>query len=234
VAVKCLSSNLLAGSSEGGSSAAGSAAAADLMQEASMLAALHHPNIVAVYGFVPPPQDMLGRCSFELPARPPQRTVSASAAGQGGSREVCGPAIVSEYMAAGSLHNALNNQAEWLKSSMAKVKVLLDTARVRDGTAPPASVQQTKSVFQCSQQLCSIDCRNCLSLILVLFASTARVGSNQSHSFLLCLQGLSYLHSKAVTHFDLKTANLLFTIKVKLRNSTSSWHVAVQVTLVTS
>jgi serine/threonine protein kinase len=31
---------------------------------------------------------------------------------------------------------------------------------------------------------------------------------------LCCLQGLSYLHSKAVTHFDLKTANLLFTIKV--------------------
>jgi serine/threonine protein kinase len=130
VAVKCLSSNLLAGNSEGGSSAAGSAAAADLMQEASMLAALHHPNIVAVYGFVPPPQDMLGRCSFELPAQPPIRTVSASAASQCGSREVCGPAIVSEYMAAGSLHNALQNQAEWLKSSMAKVKVLLDTARV--------------------------------------------------------------------------------------------------------
>ncbi|WIA07913.1 hypothetical protein OEZ85_007392 [Tetradesmus obliquus] len=154
VAVKCLSSNLLAGSSEGGSSAAGSAAAADLMQEASMLAALHHPNIVAVYGFVPPPQDMLGRCSLELPSRPVQRSVSASAAAFGSGCEVCGPAIVSEYMAAGSLHSALANQAEWLKSSMARVKVLLDTAR-----------------------------------------------------------GLSYLHSKAVTHFDLKTANLLFTIK---------------------
>jgi serine/threonine protein kinase len=43
--------------------------------------------------------------------------------------------------------------------------------------------------------------------------------------FACCLQGLSYLHSKAVTHFDLKTANLLFTIKVGQREpgSSSSW-----------
>jgi serine/threonine protein kinase len=30
---------------------------------------------------------------------------------------------------------------------------------------------------------------------------------------LLRLQGLSYLHSKQVVHFDLKSANLLFTIR---------------------
>jgi serine/threonine protein kinase len=36
------------------------------------------------------------------------------------------------------------------------------------------------------------------------------------------LQGLSYLHSKAVTHFDLKTANLLFTIKVSLRSTSTA------------
>jgi hypothetical protein len=56
-----------------------------------------------------------------------------SAAGPGGIRpgdSVQGPAVVCEYLSAGSLQSCISSGADWLKSGMAKVKVMLDTARV--------------------------------------------------------------------------------------------------------
>ncbi len=55
----------------------------------------------------------------------------AGAGPRGEGRHPSPPAIVTEYMAAGSLRAALNRKADWLNSSMAKVKVMLDAARVR-------------------------------------------------------------------------------------------------------
>jgi hypothetical protein len=59
--------------------------------------------------------------------------MGAESAGPGGIRPgdyVQGPAVVCEYLSAGSLQSCINSGAEWLKSGMAKVKVMLDTARV--------------------------------------------------------------------------------------------------------
>lgn len=56
----------------------------------------------------------------------------AAGPGQGSEgRHPPAPAIVTEYMAAGSLRVALSRKADWLSSGMAKVKVMLDAARVR-------------------------------------------------------------------------------------------------------
>jgi hypothetical protein len=43
------------------------------------------------------------------------------------------PALVCEYLANGSLRSAINAAAEWLAAPQAKVKLMLDTARVGGG-----------------------------------------------------------------------------------------------------
>ncbi|KAF6257503.1 kinase-like domain-containing protein [Scenedesmus sp. NREL 46B-D3] len=153
VAVKCLSPSLLAsscGSSGSRSSSSSYAAgpAAELLKEAATMAAMHHPHVMSAIGVVLPPSGAMGDADD---------TGDADSAGPGGIRPggcVQGPAVVCEYLSAGSLQSCINTGAEWLRSDMAKVKVMLDTAR-----------------------------------------------------------GLSYLHSKHVVHFDLKSANLLFTVR---------------------
>ena len=49
-----------------------------------------------------------------------------------GALQVRPPALVCEYLAAGSLRAAISHDAPWLKQPLAKVKVLLDTARGLD------------------------------------------------------------------------------------------------------
>lgn len=181
VAVKCLSPSLLsAGRSTSGSACAD--AVAELMKEASMLACLHHPNIVSVFGVVLPPSELLNTTISGSHAA----AVAAAAAAVGDSFDDChlleqlsltmevndssgqstqgsnggslaargldltmlgrsalsqghppAPAVVTEYLAAGSLRSAISNKADWLRSNMAKVKLLLDTARVRQMQCKP-------------------------------------------------------------------------------------------------
>ena len=57
VAVKCLSPSLIMGS--GSRCAPCAEAVAELLREAGTLAALRHPNIVAVFGVVLPPSELL-------------------------------------------------------------------------------------------------------------------------------------------------------------------------------
>ncbi|WIA09456.1 hypothetical protein OEZ85_008857 [Tetradesmus obliquus] len=158
VAVKCLSPSLLASSSSSSSSSRRAAApAAELLQEAATMASMRHPHVMSAIGVVLPPSDIVSLTGVVIGGRDDAAAADSAAAGPGGIRPgdaVQGPAVVCEYLSAGSLQSCISSGAEWLKSGMAKVKVLLDTAR-----------------------------------------------------------GLSYLHSKHVVHFDLKSANLLFTIR---------------------
>lgn len=142
VAVKCLAPSLLAcNSSTGGastnnsmSSTASSKAATELMQEAAILARMRHPNIVSVFGVVLPPRDMVGALSFEVDLPQEGSCDGNDLQKQGWMPDrvghVSGPAVVCEYLSAGSLQNAIRSGAEWLKGKMAKVKVMLDTAKV--------------------------------------------------------------------------------------------------------
>lgn len=57
VAVKCLTAGTLA--PDGGMGSHTTEAVADLMREADILASLRHPNVVAVYGVVLPPNSMM-------------------------------------------------------------------------------------------------------------------------------------------------------------------------------
>ncbi|KAI8472959.1 MAG: kinase-like protein [Monoraphidium minutum] len=118
VAVKCLSPALLLpdGAPRG---APAPAAAADLLREAGILAGLRHPNVVAVYGAVLPDGTLAG--GGDDAARAPAAHPCAHA--------VRPPALVVEYLSAGSLRSALDGTAEWLAAPQAKVKLLLDTAR---------------------------------------------------------------------------------------------------------
>jgi hypothetical protein len=59
-------------SNDPGTAAAAAAGVAGLLQEASILAGLRHPNVVAVYGVVLPPSDILGNSSgFNLVEQEP-------------------------------------------------------------------------------------------------------------------------------------------------------------------
>lgn len=159
VAVKCLAPSLLAPSnaSSGSSSTPGHKAAADLMREAAMLAKMHHPNIVSVYGVVLPPRDMVS-LSVSTGMDWEEAYGSSSGAFAGASARhgghVSGPALVCEYMAAGSLQSAIHSGADWLKSGMAKTKVMLDTARVSVQLATGAAVNA--GFLQCIQRHCTV------------------------------------------------------------------------------
>eukprot|EP00882_Tetradesmus_deserticola_P016061 GHRQ01017133.1.p1 GENE.GHRQ01017133.1~~GHRQ01017133.1.p1 ORF type:complete len:500 (+),score=232.61 GHRQ01017133.1:124-1500(+) len=186
VAVKSLSPSLIAGDSSGNPCAD---ACADLLREAAVLASLHHPNIVSVFGVVLPPSGCcqplssrsrpssidlasslqqqqglaVGSTAEQLAAAAEELTdellaaaagtsrpsYQSGAAGSAGNFSDCraamasslgqghppAPAIVTEFLSLGSLHVAINNRAEWLRSSMARAKLLLDTARVSPSTA---------------------------------------------------------------------------------------------------
>jgi len=101
------------------------------MKEAHTLGHLRHPNVVAVWGVVLPPNLLLaeGGGKDASAGIPDQDQMQGHARG---SLQVRPPALVCEYLAAGSLRAAISHDAPWLKQPLAKVKVLLDTARGLD------------------------------------------------------------------------------------------------------
>ena len=61
-----------------------------------------------------------------IPPPPPSYRVS-------GGGQIRPPALVYEYLASGSLKSAIARKAEFLKSDSIRIKLALDTARVRGG-----------------------------------------------------------------------------------------------------
>ncbi|KAI8470843.1 MAG: kinase-like domain-containing protein [Monoraphidium minutum] len=137
VAVKCLNPTLLTVDGDMGSVSRDTVA--ELLREANTLANLRHPNIVWVFGLVLP-----------------DATAAESAAAGGGGGEDGGgadaavlatmmanrfeprpgavrpPALVTEYLGAGSLRAAIARRADFLKSDSVRIKLALDTARGMD------------------------------------------------------------------------------------------------------
>lgn len=138
MAVKCVSPSLLMSASNSGrgrcstgsissaGSLAGCKASTDLLREAATLASMRHPNIVAVYGVVLPPTEAFlqepagGSSGPDRPGWGPDKKGAC----------ISGPAMVCEYMSAGSLQSAIRSGADWLKNRMVKAKIMLDTGRV--------------------------------------------------------------------------------------------------------
>lgn len=138
------------------------------------------------------------------------------------------PALVTEYLASGSLRAAIARQAEFiLKSNTVKCKLALDAARVSLGALgrillcsllgqkQPGAVGCLHGYAQltsaggyllaqdanalCLNHLCLVCCP--LHLRCLVLPSTKT-------------QGMEYLHAKNIVHFDLKTANLLVGMRV--------------------
>jgi len=102
VAVKCLSPALL--SPDGEVDNIGTKHVLELLDEAQLLFNLRHPNVVWVFGIVvESPQDLTNR--FRAPA------------------------IVTEYMASGSLRAAMNRQENSLNQGWVRVVLALDAAK---------------------------------------------------------------------------------------------------------
>jgi hypothetical protein len=95
---------------------------------------MHHPHVMSAIGVVLPPSDLVSLTGVVIPDADYYAGDADSASGSGGvirpGDYVQGPAVVCEYLSAGSLQSCISSGAEWLKSDMAKVKVMLDTARV--------------------------------------------------------------------------------------------------------
>ncbi|KAL3149146.1 hypothetical protein ABBQ32_001981 [Trebouxia sp. C0010 RCD-2024] len=130
-AIKCLNPSLFF---QGGD-AGGQAAIAELIQEATLLSRMRHPNVVWVYGVVLKPMskddesndaelsDHDGGDAIELAAalaRQPQT---------GGAGVVRPPAIVVEYMGQGSLKGALYRKADIVQGALIRVLIAMDAAK---------------------------------------------------------------------------------------------------------
>jgi hypothetical protein len=135
---------LLGGGGSGGSSSsaaaaaeAAEAAAADLLREGAMLARLRHPNVLSIYGAVLPPAGGAGAGAGaeESPCAAGAGAPILRAASEG-APSLCGPVLVTEHAAGGSLRAAVARRAEWLEAPAAAVRIMLDVARVRSARRP--------------------------------------------------------------------------------------------------
>ncbi|KAI8475058.1 MAG: kinase-like domain-containing protein [Monoraphidium minutum] len=146
VACKCLSpAALLAGG--GGGGGLQMEAVLDLMNEATILAGLRHPNIVAVFGVVLPEPFAIEGGGGGSGGGAPQVVMQGRGLGGSGSGDAPAggapamlrwasaetaarsPGLVCEYLPVGSLRAAIADRPEWLASPLARVKLMLDTAR---------------------------------------------------------------------------------------------------------
>jgi serine/threonine protein kinase len=156
VAIKCLSPSLLASNSSSSSSKSAAGAAAELLQEAATMAAMRHPHVMSAIGVVLPPSGIISLTGVVIDDA--GDAAGAESAGPGGIRPgdyVQGPAVVCEYLSAGSLQGCINSGAEWLKSGMAKVKVMLDTARVSSDESA-CCLQSSVNVCTAVASLCTL------------------------------------------------------------------------------
>eukprot|EP00775_Hariotina_reticulata_P008027 gene8027-8223_t len=137
VAVKCLNPNLLV--PDGGMGSISKENVSELLKEASMLGSVRHPNIVWVYGLVLPPLDpALEAVRSHL--GPGQGLDAVKLATQMANRhrqempssQIRPPALVTEYLASGSLRAAMTRRADFLSRDSVRIKLALDAARGMD------------------------------------------------------------------------------------------------------
>ncbi|GIL89538.1 hypothetical protein Vretifemale_17370, partial [Volvox reticuliferus] len=134
VAVKCLNPSLMMPDTASGGSTMSSDVVTELLKEAAMLGGLRHPNIVWVYGIVLPSGVREVKAKRErLDAAGDIDVVRMTAALAAGIPVMPGvirpPALVTEYLGAGSLRAALTRGSDFLRSDMVRVKLALDAAR---------------------------------------------------------------------------------------------------------
>lgn len=134
VAVKCLNPSLLIQDHYGsGGLVVSQEVVAELLKEANTLAGLRHPNVVWVYGIVLPPVERVEALKDRLGPGQGIDAVNVAANAANAMPMVPGmirpPALVTEYLAGGSIRNALARKAEFMKNASVKLKLALDTAR---------------------------------------------------------------------------------------------------------
>lgn len=136
VAVKCLNPALFfQGGGEPG--AINRAAVTDLIKEADMLGSLRHPNVVWVYGMVLPDMKNLkngGNHDGEDGEESRHRNIVDVIQAEAGAPSMMPgvlrpPALVTEYMAGGSLKTALARKADIVAGPLTRIVLALDAAK---------------------------------------------------------------------------------------------------------
>eukprot|EP00882_Tetradesmus_deserticola_P004298 GHRQ01004541.1.p1 GENE.GHRQ01004541.1~~GHRQ01004541.1.p1 ORF type:complete len:514 (+),score=280.58 GHRQ01004541.1:45-1544(+) len=137
VAVKCLNPNLLV--PDGGMGSISKDNVSELLKEASILGNVRHPNVVWVYGLVLPPLDAALEAvrSHLGPGQGLDAVKVATSMANRHRQEVAvsqvrPPALVTEYLASGSLRAAITRRADFLARDSVRIKLALDAARGMD------------------------------------------------------------------------------------------------------
>uniref|UniRef100_A0A383V2H6 Protein kinase domain-containing protein n=1 Tax=Tetradesmus obliquus TaxID=3088 RepID=A0A383V2H6_TETOB len=137
VAVKCLNPNLLV--PDGGMGSISKDNVGELLKEASILGNVRHPNVVWVYGLVLPPLDAALE-AVRSHLGPGQGLDAVKVATSMANRhraevavsQIRPPALVTEYLASGSLRAAITRRADFLSRDSVRIKLALDAARGMD------------------------------------------------------------------------------------------------------
>lgn len=133
VAVKCLNPSLFFQGND--VNHINRAAVTDLIKEADMLGGFRHPNIVWVYGIVLPELDEDGGPHKRATKHKDGDIVEAIARGAASAPAsmlpgaLRPPAIVTEYMAGGSLKGALARKADIVAGALTRLVLALDAAK---------------------------------------------------------------------------------------------------------
>ena len=131
------------------------------------------------------------------------------------------PAIVTEFLSQGSLRGVLSRKSDVIAGPLVRVLIAMDAAKAR----PSSHSQCTRC---CKPHICALATCQAVPMLQCCLASHLRAGhlSGTAHAAVLSsftgacglqqqvltvggMQGMEYLHSKKIVHFDLKSANLL-------------------------